>query len=1209
MRRRNKQRRAIIATGVETLERRELLTTTPIWNDPVIVQTNIDEVIYTEGADISGDGVDDALAAGPNVLYYKSNRDGTFAEVQELTDDGVGYGMTLARDVDGDNDLDVIASSRAKGIVVIKNNGDGSFEAEDLITSFEGITRLSTADMDGDGDLDLVSGSYSEKRLAWHENLGDGSFDPEVVINGDAAGLYSVATADLNDDGQPEIVTAEFGEDSSGESNAVALYFQTEEGFDRTIISNDLNAPLAVEIADIDGDGDQDVVAGAYSGNEIIWYENDGSAGFTTNENSQVTDDAGNPFRIRAADWDNDADLDLISTSSGDDKVAFHENLGGGEFAEQVVLFDNWSSPTAGSPADVDGDGDQDLLVASYSDDTLLWVKNDTVRPDERFGEQLVISDEISAVFIVDAVDLDGDGSRDLIGGSIGDQQVVWAANDGSGEFRDVQVIDTQDGSILFAGAADLDGDGDNDVFTTSSFGADEISWYENLGDGNFGEQQVIAGELTEPRWLDAADADGDGDLDLFGSTHDDSRYFWYENRLNEETSDFVLAQVIDDGEGEGANKIFAIDMDDDGDLDAFTASATPTGPRPFAWYENDGTGNFTNPTMIAESTVSKWYARPADMDGDGDIDVVASSFIAPLVWFENLGDGTFSSDQVISTGPAGSYGLDVADLDGDGDYDVVTGSYADNEVAWYENNGDGTFSGQQVLSRVQSGLFSVVAADIDGDGDEDILAGSYYDNTAAWYENSPVDDGTRQTLPNIDKYATTEHLDLSFNFQSGQWMPTVDVDELDGTTEFYTPDEIVIFGVPAAASTRPEGELWDFTGAEAGDDLWVLPENRNEEVVYPGFAVDRTDNGTFARYFENDPRIDAERDWVRIQLVDVRGPDGGEFGTYSSRDRDGDLDVIPWMSTADGIAPDDSFWQREGGHSHVSFFFTQPGVYEVDLKSSGFIDVNDNRIFDPGLDVFSESEAATFYFAIDTPNSAPTIIVPDSLEVDAGESLELSGDLAVQISDAEPSGGDYHVDLQSIGGTLSVVSESGETVSDELTLTGPLSQINAELSTLKFNADPAYSGEASIQIDVNDLGFFYPDLDTDGVSDNAAESSATTLIAVNGRLLGDLDGDGDVDAADRTLITQNWTGALMPGSGDKSFEDGDLDQDGDVDSADVTLFAQNWTGAMMQASIAQEAVSSDDEPDADSLTIEDIDSFFASELSDRKRAQAFFIA
>ena len=592
----------------ETLEMRAVLTGTPIWSDPTLIQDGIDEVIYVEGKDIDLDGDDDILAAGPNVLYYESMGNGELGEPQSLTSDGVGYGMSIAHDVDGDNDLDVVASSAASGIVVIKNNGDGTFAQAESISEFAGIIRIVMADVDGDGDSDVVSASYSGKRLAWHENQGDGNFSPDDVIAEEVEGLFSVDAADLNGDDVPEIVTAEFGED-----NSVAIYSVDGDGFLRKSISNNLNAPLAVEIADLDGDGDQDVAAGAYYGNEVVWYANDGEANFST-ESQLVTDNVGGPFRLRAADWDNDTDLDLISVSTKDDKVAFHENLGDGQFAAQTVLFDNWSSPTAGSPADIDGDGDEDLLVASYADDALLWVRNDTVRQDTRFQGPSVIADNLDGVFVVDGVDLNGDGSRDLLAAVTGTSQVAWAANDGSGNFGSIEVIGTEAGSPLFAGAFDLDGDGDNDVVTASSFAADEISWYENLGNGQFGNQNPIETGLGQPRWLDAADADGDGDMDLFASTNDDDRYFWYENRLNEPSNDFVLGNVIHDGDGSGANKIIALDMDNDGDVDVLTGSSTPEEPQPISWYENDGQGNFPTQHIVADDTVSKWYVRPADL-------------------------------------------------------------------------------------------------------------------------------------------------------------------------------------------------------------------------------------------------------------------------------------------------------------------------------------------------------------------------------------------------------------------------------------------------------------------------------------------------------------------------------------------------------------------------------------------------------------------
>ena len=73
----------------------------------------------------------------------------------------------------------------------------------------------------------------------------------------------------------------------------------------------------------------------------------------------------------------------------------------------------------------------------------------------------------------------------------------------------------------------------------------------------------------------------------------------------------------------------------------------------------------------------------------------------------------------------------------------------------------------------------------------------------------------------------------------------------------------------------------------------------------------------------------------------------------------------------------------------------------------------------------------------------------------------------------------------------------------------------------------------------------------------------------------GDIDGDGDVDSSDRTILTTNWTGALDPLTGGKTFEDGDFDGDGDVDSVDQTSLITNWTGAMQLAS-----------PDAGSIVV-----------------------
>ena len=529
------------------------------------------------------------MAAGPNVLLYVSNGDGTFAEAQELTSDEVGYGMTLARDVDGDSDLDVIASSSAKGIVVIKNNGDGTFGEEDLISSFGGTTRLSTADMDGDGDLDLVSGSYSGKRLAWHENRGDGGFEPEVVIKEDVGGLYSVATADLNNDGTPEIVTAEFGD------NSVALYFKNDEGFERTTISNDLDSPLAVTIADLDGDGDDDVVAAAYSGNEIVWYENDGAASFSANGNKQITSDVGGPFRVRAADWDNDSDLDLISTSSGDDKVAFHENLGGGVFAEQVVLFDNWSSPTAGSPADIDGDGDKDLLVASYADDTLLWVKNNTPPKITTpiWNEPVIVQTNIDKVIYTEGADINGDGVDDALGAG---PNVLYYVSNRDGTFAEAQELTSDGVGYGMTLARDVDGDNDLDVIASSS--AKGIVVIKNNGDGTFAPDNTITSFEGITR-LSTADMDGDGDLDLVSGSYSGKRLAWHENNGD---GTFQPEVVIND-DVDGLYSVATSDLNDDGRL----RSSPPNSGMTTPWGCTSRTMRGSNARLSPTTWIRRW--------------------------------------------------------------------------------------------------------------------------------------------------------------------------------------------------------------------------------------------------------------------------------------------------------------------------------------------------------------------------------------------------------------------------------------------------------------------------------------------------------------------------------------------------------------------------------------------------------------------------
>ena len=89
------------------------------------------------------------------------------------------------------------------------------------------------------------------------------------------------------------------------------------------------------------------------------------------------------------------------------------------------------------------------------------------------------------------------------------------------------------------------------------------------------------------------------------------------------------------------------------------------------------------------------------DLDGDGDLDMLAGSELGTFAYHENLGDASFGPQRAISTQADGARSVHAIDLDGDGDVDVLSASYSDDKIAWYENLGGGTFGAQQVLTTV----------------------------------------------------------------------------------------------------------------------------------------------------------------------------------------------------------------------------------------------------------------------------------------------------------------------------------------------------------------------------------------------------------------------------------------------------------------------------------------------------------------------------
>ena len=107
-------------------------------------------------------------------------------------------------------------------------------------------------------------------------------------------------------------------------------------------------------------------------------------------------------------------------------------------FGERIVAQSETDGPQSVHAADLDGDGDLDILSASMDDDKIAWYANDGFG---QFGPQQVITTSAFGARSVYAADLDGDGDQDVLSASVGDDKIAWYQNDGYGQFGSQQVI------------------------------------------------------------------------------------------------------------------------------------------------------------------------------------------------------------------------------------------------------------------------------------------------------------------------------------------------------------------------------------------------------------------------------------------------------------------------------------------------------------------------------------------------------------------------------------------------------------------------------------------------------------------------------------------------------------------------------------------------------------------------------------------------
>ena len=292
--------------------------------------------------------------------------------------------------------------------------GELEFEPRVVGRYVSGASSVYPADLDDDGDLDVISSSWNDGRIVWHEN--NRTKRPQFsdnTISTSAEGAESIIVVDLDSDGDLDVVSASF-------LDSRIIWFENNGGRHPDFVSHTITGAALgarfVSSADLDGDGDFDILSACVENDEISWYESNGKSPprFTYR---QISNTAESAWMVQSSDVDRDGDLDVISASAGDHEIAWHENDGRKppRFTTHTVTSKAYGA-RAVYPGDLDSDGDVDLIVATDEDGKVSWYENDG-SSDPSFRYHLIAT-TIYGAQAVHATDMDSDGDVDVLSSS-----------------------------------------------------------------------------------------------------------------------------------------------------------------------------------------------------------------------------------------------------------------------------------------------------------------------------------------------------------------------------------------------------------------------------------------------------------------------------------------------------------------------------------------------------------------------------------------------------------------------------------------------------------------------------------------------------------------------------------------------------------------------------------------------------------------------
>ena len=325
-------------------------------------------------ADVNADGRVDLITAnhGTNTLSVLLNAGGGVFVWNSTLAVGTNPVAVAAADLNGDGKIDLVSVNYGdSSMTVLTNNGVGGFATAATLAVGSQPQALAVADLNNDAKPDLICANYGSSTLTVLTNNGQGGFvTASSPGTGSGTGPFAVAVADVNGDGKPDLISANY--------NTGTLTVLTNKGGGNFAIASTtatLGAgahPLSLVAADITGNGVMAMVCANFGSNTLSVLTNNGAAKFILAATLKVGKE---PAIVAAADVNRDGKLDLICANSGTNTLTVLTNNGAGVFGLAQTPVVGYG-PDGLAVADLYGTGQPDLASANYNDNTLIVLTN-----------------------------------------------------------------------------------------------------------------------------------------------------------------------------------------------------------------------------------------------------------------------------------------------------------------------------------------------------------------------------------------------------------------------------------------------------------------------------------------------------------------------------------------------------------------------------------------------------------------------------------------------------------------------------------------------------------------------------------------------------------------------------------------------------------------------------------------------------------------